>query len=61
VRFGSPFTLWQFKEWKMNDRLAIREYLQDLQRRTGDRNGFANGHSLENIMALIGSASGASL
>jgi acyl carrier protein len=84
----------------MNDRLAIREYLQNLLRQTGDRNGFADSDSLvmsgrldsvdtldlvllledkygidfaergfdkndldslDNIMALIGSASGASL
>jgi len=33
-------------EWKMNDRLAIREYLQNLLRQTGDRNGFADSDSL---------------
>jgi acyl carrier protein len=30
----------------MNDRLAIREYLQNLLRQTGDRNGFADSDSL---------------
>jgi acyl carrier protein len=30
----------------MNDRLKIREYLQNLLRQTGDRNGFADSDSL---------------
>ena len=30
----------------MNHRLAIREYLQNLLRQTGDRNGFADSDSL---------------
>ena len=30
----------------MNDRLAVREYLQNLLRQTGDRHGFADSDSL---------------